>query len=251
MVRALQTWQHYLLPKEFVIHSNHKSLKHLKGQFKINKRHAKWVECLGQFPYVIKHKKGKSNAVADALSRRYALFSILETKFIGFKHIKELYEPDPDSSSKYFACVHTAHNGYFRHNDYLFKEKRLCVPKGSIRELLVKEARERGLMGHFGIQKTLDMLQENFYWPHMKHDVHKFCERCIVCKKSKSKVMPHGLYSPLPIPDFPWIDLSMDFVLELPRTRNDMDSIFAVADRLYKMAVNVLITLKFMSAKRN
>ena len=31
LVRALQTWQHYLLPKEFVIHSDHESLKHLKG----------------------------------------------------------------------------------------------------------------------------------------------------------------------------------------------------------------------------
>lgn len=41
LVRALQTWQHYLLPKEFVIHSDHESLKHLKGQGKLNKRHAK------------------------------------------------------------------------------------------------------------------------------------------------------------------------------------------------------------------
>ncbi|KAH9648161.1 WD REPEATS REGION domain-containing protein [Citrus sinensis] len=45
LVRALETWQHYLLPKEFVIHTDHESLKHLKGQ-------------------------GKENVVADALSRR-------------------------------------------------------------------------------------------------------------------------------------------------------------------------------------
>ena len=31
LVRALETWQHYLWPKEFVIHNDHKSLKHLKG----------------------------------------------------------------------------------------------------------------------------------------------------------------------------------------------------------------------------
>ena len=41
LVRALETWQHYLWPKEFVIHTNHESLKHLKGQGKLNKRHAK------------------------------------------------------------------------------------------------------------------------------------------------------------------------------------------------------------------
>ena len=211
----MQTWQHYLLPKEFVINSDHESLKYLKGQGKLNKRHAKWVEFLQQFPYVIKHKKGTSNVVADALSRRYALFSTLETKFIGFDHIKALYEHDPDFAQIYTTCVHAAQNGFFRHNDYLFKEKRLCVPKGSIRELLVKEAHEGGLMGHFGIQKTLDMLHEHFYWPHMKRDVHRLCERCILCKQSKSKLLPHRLYTPLPIPDCPWIDISMDFVSSL------------------------------------
>ena len=104
------------------------------------------------------------------------------------------------------------------------------------RNLLVREAREGGLMGHFGVQKTLDTLKEHFYWPNMKKDVQKFCEHCIVCKKAKSKVMSHGLYTPLPIPDSPWIDLSMDFVLGLPRTSNGKDSIFVVVDRFSKMA---------------
>jgi hypothetical protein len=42
LVQSLETWQHYLFPKEFVIHSDHESLKHLKGQLKLNRRHAKW-----------------------------------------------------------------------------------------------------------------------------------------------------------------------------------------------------------------
>ena len=54
LVRALETWQHYLWPKEFVNHSDHESLKHLKGQGKLNRRHAKWVEFIENFPYVIK-----------------------------------------------------------------------------------------------------------------------------------------------------------------------------------------------------
>ena len=41
LVRTLETWQHYLWPKEFVIHSDHESLKHLKGQGKLGRRHAK------------------------------------------------------------------------------------------------------------------------------------------------------------------------------------------------------------------
>ncbi|KAF7826924.1 gag-pol polyprotein [Senna tora] len=72
LIRDLEVWEHYLLPKEFFIHSDHQSLKHLKGQGKLSKRHAKWVEYLESFPYVIKYKQGKDNVVADALSRRHA-----------------------------------------------------------------------------------------------------------------------------------------------------------------------------------
>ncbi|PKI65299.1 hypothetical protein CRG98_014337 [Punica granatum] len=53
LVRALETWQHYLWSKEFVIHTDHESLKHLKGQNKLNRRHAKWFEFIEMFPYVI------------------------------------------------------------------------------------------------------------------------------------------------------------------------------------------------------
>ncbi|XP_065635613.1 uncharacterized protein LOC136070113 [Quercus suber] len=57
LVRALETWQHYLWPKEFVIHTDHESLKHLKGQDKLNRRHAKWMAFIKTFPYVIKYKQ--------------------------------------------------------------------------------------------------------------------------------------------------------------------------------------------------
>jgi len=181
LVRSLKTWQHYLLPKEFVIHSDHESLKYLKGQGKLNKRHAKWVEFLEQFPYVIKHKNGKGNIVADAFSRRYALLSTLETKIFGLEPLKEMYLQDSEFSKIYANCEKVSQNGYFRHNGYLFKEKRLCVPKCSIRDLLVKEAHAGGLMGHFGIQKTFETLHEHFYWSQMKYDVQKFCQQCIVC----------------------------------------------------------------------
>ncbi|XP_024010544.1 uncharacterized protein LOC112085811 [Eutrema salsugineum] len=80
LVRALQTWQHYLWPKEFVIHTDHESLKHLKGQQKLNNRHARWVEFIETFPYVIKYMKDKDNVVADALSRRAELVKQIHEK---------------------------------------------------------------------------------------------------------------------------------------------------------------------------
>ncbi|RDX81498.1 hypothetical protein CR513_37823, partial [Mucuna pruriens] len=102
------------MPKEFVIHTDHESLKHLKG-------HAKWLEFIEQFPYVIKYKKGKENVVADALSRRYVLFSTLDVKLLGFEYVKELYVINPDFAHIYVACIKGVHNEFYTNDSFRAK----------------------------------------------------------------------------------------------------------------------------------
>jgi hypothetical protein len=51
----------------------------------------------------------------------------------------------------------------------------------------------------------------------MLKDVHKVIERCVVCKKAKGKENAYRLYMPLPISEQPWMDISVDFVLGMPR----------------------------------
>jgi hypothetical protein len=104
LVHVLETWQHYLWLKEFVIHYNHESLKHIRCQAKLNKRHAKWVEFIETFPYIIKHKKGKEIVIADALSRRYTMLSQLDHNFFGLESIKELFAIDVDFKDAYKNC---------------------------------------------------------------------------------------------------------------------------------------------------
>jgi len=57
----------------------------MKGQAKLNCHHAKWVEFIETFPYIVKHKKGKDNVVADALSRKSVLLNHLEVKVLGLE----------------------------------------------------------------------------------------------------------------------------------------------------------------------
>ncbi|RDX93164.1 hypothetical protein CR513_24610, partial [Mucuna pruriens] len=179
--------------------------------------------------------KRKANVVVDALSRRHSLLSVLETNLLCFEHIKLLYLKDEYFEETYELCANAANGGFYRHDGFLFKDKK-CMPKSSIRELLVKEAHEGGLMGNFGEYKTYKTLQEHFFWPYMKKDVHHIYIGCLVCKSPKAKVNPYGSGTTLPIPSMPWVDLSMNFVLGLPRFKNGRDSIFVVVDRFSRMA---------------
>jgi hypothetical protein len=79
-------------------------LKHIRGQAKLNKHHTKWVEFIETFPYVIKHNKGKDNAITDALSRRYIMLSQLDQNFFDLVSIKELYATDFDFKDAYENC---------------------------------------------------------------------------------------------------------------------------------------------------
>jgi len=56
----------------------------------------------------------------------------------------------------------------------------------------------------------------------MRVDVKRHCSKCIAYLQAKSKIMPHGLYTPLPISSTPWKDISMNFVLRLPRTQRGL-----------------------------
>jgi transposase InsO family protein len=237
LVRTLETWQHYLWPKEFVIHSDHESLKHIRSQGKLNRRHAKWVEFIESFPYVIKHKKGKENVIADALSRRYTLLSQLDFKIFGLETIKEQYAHDDDFKDVLLNCKEgRTWNKFILNDGFVFRANKLCIPASSVRLLLLQEAHGGGLMGHFGVKKTEDILATHFFWPKMRRDVERYVARCTACQKAKSRLNPHGLYMPLPVPSSPWEDISMDFVLGLPRTKKGRDSVFVVVDRFSKMA---------------
>ncbi|KAK1660845.1 hypothetical protein QYE76_049004 [Lolium multiflorum] len=85
LIRVLEVWQHYLWPKEFIIHSDHQALKYLKAQSTLHRCLAKWVEFIESFPYIIKHKKGKDNIVVDALSRKNMLLTQLDVKIPGLE----------------------------------------------------------------------------------------------------------------------------------------------------------------------
>jgi hypothetical protein len=189
LVHVLETWQHYLWPKEFVIHSNHETLKHIRGQTKLNKRHAKWVEFIETFPYIIKHKKGKENVIVDALSRRYTMLSQLDHKIFCLESIKDLYATYVDFKDAYenYRDGRTW-NKYVLQDGLLYRANKLCVPASSVHLLLLQEAHGGSLMGHFRVKKIEDVPAAHFFWPKMRRDMERYVSRCTTCNKAKSRL---------------------------------------------------------------
>ena len=164
--------------------------------------------------------------VADALSRKANLLTRLDISVLGLDEIKELYATNAFFGDIFAQCSeHKGIGDFYLHKGFLFKANKLCVPESSLRLVLLKESHGGVLMGHFGRDKTFAMLSTNYYWPRMYRDVDRLVRRCSTCLKAKSTLNSHGLYTPLPIPHHPWSDIAMDFVLGLPHTKTNKDSI--------------------------
>ncbi|PKU73985.1 ATP-dependent DNA helicase RecG [Dendrobium catenatum] len=199
--------------------------------------HARWILFLQKFTFVLKHKSGAQNRVADALSRRAVLITQLQTEFVGLTSLCDLYVTDKDFASAWISCTNKEPiEEYSIQHNFLFKNNLLCIPDSSWRRLLIQEVHNGGLAAHVGRDNTLTQMQAKFYWPHLRRDVARFVERCTVCQTYKGGGQNTGLYQPLPVPDSIWEDLSLDFVLGLPRTKRGNDSIMVVVDRFSKMA---------------
>ncbi|KAE8672957.1 putative Quercetin 3-O-methyltransferase 1 [Hibiscus syriacus] len=233
IVQSLTHWRHYLVQKDFILFTDHEALKYINGKHKLSRRHAKWVAYLQEFTFTLRHQAGSLNRVADALSRRTLLLTTMSTKVAGFETFTDMYAADPSFGMIFQEVTEGHRNDFVLHNGYLFRGLQLCIPDCSLRQQIISELHNEG---HFGRDKTLALISSDFYWPKLTSDVAHYVDRCYVCRRSKGVLTNVGLYTPLPVPEAPWFDFSMDFVLGLPRTQRDLDSIFVVVDRFSKMA---------------
>lgn len=252
IVCACKEWRHYLHGSKFKVVTDHDTLKYIDSQKKqLSARQHRWAEFMAEFNYEIIYRPGKQNVVADALSRRpdhrttstndssilnNVTMSKIDTDSSLLNEIKNAYRKDKlyrrMEKRGYKHGYHKEEDGLVYYNDKLY------IPRiSSIIKLLLHEAHDSNVAGHMGINKTMELLKRNYFWPRMHQYVIKYINTCSKCQRNKAVNMAsNGLLHPLPIPSRRWQHISIDFIGPLPLTKNGFNFILVVIDKLSKMA---------------
>ncbi|WVZ97501.1 hypothetical protein U9M48_043028 [Paspalum notatum var. saurae] len=126
----------------------------------------------------------------------------------------------------------------------------ICVPDvDSIRKLILREAHDTAYSIHPGSTKMYYDLKERFWWYGMKRAVAEYVAVCDTCRRVKAEHQrPAVLLQPLKIPEWKWEEISMDFIVGLPRTQKGYNSIWVVVDRLTKVAHFIPVNITYSGA---
>nr|GEZ28587.1 copia protein [Tanacetum cinerariifolium] len=89
-------------------------------------------------------------------------------EIIGFEHMKDLYAHDEDFKKVWENKIVPL---FLQLDGYLFYNNRLCIPRTSLREQLIRELHMGGLGGYFDHDKTLAIVKERYYRPQLRRDV--------------------------------------------------------------------------------
>jgi hypothetical protein len=123
-------------------------------------------------------------------------------------------------------------------NGILMHKNRVYVPNSyELRKLVLKEMHNVPYVGHPGYQKTIAVVRSQYFWLGMKKDVVDYIARCMECQRVKVEHKhPTGLLQPLPILEWKWEVVTIDFITKFPKTTRQHDSIMVVVDKLTKVA---------------
>ncbi|KAG7670696.1 hypothetical protein KSW81_003250 [Nannochloris sp. 'desiccata'] len=276
IILALRAWRHYIHGHPTTVYTDHQALISIQTQTFVNRRHNRYLQFLAEFgnDLIIRYKPGRSNVVADALSRipnlnsistlgpspellhefavAYVSDPLTETFFTGGAgptkwslHDGFIYEEKNGEKLIYTHVV--ADNATRRHVTFWVcnSEKLIYVPASkSLKDLIIHDHHDAAIAGHLGRDKTIAAIGTTYTWPGMREDIARYVAECPTCQvvKSSNQVTP-GLLSPLDIPCRRWEQIHIDLIGPLPVTPRGFDAIVTIVDRLSKAAVFIPTTM--------
>ncbi|GJT94412.1 reverse transcriptase domain-containing protein [Tanacetum coccineum] len=210
VVFALKIWRHYLYGTKSVIYTDHKSLQHIFDQKEPNMRQRRWIELFSDYECEIHYHLGKTNVVADALSRKERLKP---------RHVRAMAMTiQPGMREK----IQVAQSEALKQENILMENL-----YGLDQQMEKKE----------GADKMYYDLRDIYWWPGMKRDIATYVSKCLTCSKVKAEHQrPSGLLQQPEIHEWKWDKITMDFITKLPRLKSGHDTIWVIVDRLTKSA---------------
>jgi hypothetical protein len=255
-VHALKIWHHYLLGNTCHLYTDHKSLKYIFTQSELNMRQRRWLELIKDYDLQIHYHPGKANVVADALSRKASCHCLTvrtpditlcqemeKLNLVMIQHgtltqlkLESVLLPriiDAQRTDKGMKCIHekmeASKANCFRKDDQgiIWFKDRIVVPKNAeVRQQILDEAHHIRYSIHPVSTKMYQDLKQHYWWTKMKIEIARYVARCDTYRRVKAVHMKTaGPLQSLSIPTWKWEDISMDFIVGLPKTAKGFDSI--------------------------
>ena len=207
----------------FIVRSDHQALQRKLHKsihdLPISARQARWIERLMPFSLDFQYISGKNNVVADALSRHPHLHlntvTTISAHLAGLIQRMALAAQQDEQYQTVIRHVQSAGGMDYHVEGGLLTSSRgtIWVPQNeTLRTLLISEAHDPRISGHFGVVRTYEKLQRHWEWPGMREDVKEYVRTCVRCQLTKiDSQKPKGLLIPIPSPA-PWHTITLDFV---------------------------------------
>jgi hypothetical protein len=246
----------------------------------LNLRQRRWLELIKDYDLGINYHPSKANVVADALSRRSHLnmlatrellpefYTEFEKLNLGWVSNAEVVEMEVDSTLEQDIRRGQLEDAKIQEikeqikgdkapgfgvddQGTLWYKKCICVPGlKEIRESILREAHDLAYSIHPGSTKMYHDLKSRYWWYGMKRAIAEYVALCDHCQRVKAECQrPAGLLQPLKIPKWKWEEISMDFIVGLPKTQNGYDSIWVIVDRLSKVVHFIPVKTTYKGSK--
>ena len=261
VVWSVKYFRPYLLPYEFTILSDNKPATQLLANTTLKlttsgtNRVIRWLLALQPYTFTPAHRDGKSNVVADALSRYPQHTNIIPHDHQNALYCQSISTPvslfhdqflQAYRNNEYAMTAYTQllagnyHSRYQLQNNLIVTREtpyRIFLPDDqTLRLALFQEIHDSPLAGHPGFHKLIAYIRRHFVGPKLRPDTLDFIRSCPQCQISKPRHdKPFGEIIPLQPPEEPWQDISLDLITRLPKSHH-YTAILVIVDRFSKMA---------------
>lgn len=125
-----------------------------------------------------------------------------------------------------------------------FKGHAYIPDSEGLKEELLRTFHDSRAGGHLGTAKTLKRLSAGFFWPALRRDVRHYVATYVVCQRTKPRThLPYDELASLPVPQGPFQELSLNFIVGLPNSINATsrisDSVLVIINRLTKFTIYI------------